>query len=114
MIVITTVTKRYGCRPALSGVSVTLHAGEITLLLGANGAGKSTLLRCVLGLTDFEGRVRVAGRDPVADGREVRALIGYMPQSGGLHPDLTVRQTMTLYMEVRRAPRARVDALLDE
>ena len=46
MIEITDVTKRYGRRVALSAVSLTLHPGEVTLLLGANGAGKSTLLRC--------------------------------------------------------------------
>ena len=60
MIEITNVTKRYGRRVALSGVSLTLRPGDITLLLGANGAGKSTLLRCLLGITDFEGSIRVA------------------------------------------------------
>jgi Cu-processing system permease protein len=114
MIAITNVTKRYGRRVALADVSLVLEPGEITLLLGANGAGKSTLLRCLLGLTSFEGRVRIAGRDPLVDGRDVRALIGYMPQSGGLHPDLTVRETMTLYAEIRRTPRARLEVLLDE
>ena len=81
--------------------------GEITLLLGANGAGKSTLLRCLLGVTDFEGDIRVAGRDPLRDGRAVRSLVGYMPQSGGLHLDLTVDDTMRLYADIRaRAARS--------
>ena len=83
MIQITNVTKRYGRRVALDAVSLTLRPGEITLLLGANGAGKSTLLRCVLGITEFEGDVRVAGRDPLVEGPTVRGLIGYMPQTGG-------------------------------
>ena len=95
-------------------MSLTLHPGEVTLLLGANGAGKSTLLRCVLGITDFDGEIRVAGRDPRVDGRAVRALIGYMPQTGGLHPDLTVAETMKLYADIRRAPRERCAVLLEE
>jgi Cu-processing system permease protein len=44
----------------------------------------------------------------------VRSLIGYMPQSGGLHPDLTVEATMRLYAEIRRVPADRGTALLDE
>ena len=114
MIEITSVTKRYGRRVALSSVSLTLHPGEVTLLLGANGAGKSTLLRCLLGITDFDGEIRVAGRDPRTEGRAVRALIGYMPQSGGLHLDLRVDETMRLYADIRRAPRERCAVLLEE
>jgi Cu-processing system permease protein len=114
MIEIRNVSKRYGRRVALSGVSLSLHPGEVTLLLGANGAGKSTLLRAVLGITDFEGEIRVAGRDPRLDGREVRSLIGYMPQSGGLHHDLTAEETMKFYAAIRRAPIERCAVLLRE
>jgi Cu-processing system permease protein len=114
MITVTDVTKRYGRRTALSSVSLTLHAGEVTLLLGPNGAGKSTLLRCLLGITDFDGAIQVCGLDPRVDGWAVRSLIGYMPQTGGLHPDLTVEATMRLYAELRRAPRERCAVLLEE
>ena len=114
MIQISNVTKRYGRREALSAVSFTVQPGEVTLLLGANGAGKSTLLRCLLGITDFDGDIRVAGLDPLADGRAARALVGYMPQSGGLHADLTVRQTMDFYAGIRRVSRERADVLLGE
>ena len=91
MIEVRNLTKRYGKREALAGISLTLRPGEVTLLLGANGAGKSTLLRCLLGITSFEGVIRVDGLDPLTDGRAVRSLIGYMPQTGGLHLDVTVR-----------------------
>ena len=114
MIEVRNVSKRYGRRVALSAVSFTVRSGEIALLLGANGAGKSTLLRCLLGITDFEGEMRVAGRDPLAQGPEVRSLIGYMPQSGGLHLDLTVGDTMRWYADIRQASRARGEALLEE
>jgi ABC-type multidrug transport system ATPase subunit/ABC-type transport system involved in multi-copper enzyme maturation permease subunit len=114
MIEILGVSKQYGSRAALKEVSLTLESGEVTLLLGANGAGKSTLLRCILGLTSFDGRIRVAGLDPLGDGRSVRALIGYMPQSGGLHTDLTVAETMALFADIRRTPRERCARLLEE
>ena len=101
MIAIDGVGKRYGRREALADVSLVLQSGEVTLLLGANGAGKSTLLRCLLGITSFEGSIRVGGLDPRTDGRAVRALIGYMPQTGGLHADLSVRETAAFYAGIR-------------
>jgi len=114
MIEIQGVSKTYGRRIALSDVTLTIRSGEVTLLLGANGAGKSTLLRCLLGITGFDGSIRVAGLDPLARGREVRALVGYMPQSGGLHHDLTVEQTVALYADIRRVPRDRGTVLMKE
>jgi ABC-type multidrug transport system ATPase subunit len=99
---------------ALADVSLTLDAGEVTLLLGANGAGKSTLLRCLLGITGYEGSIAVDGLDPLADGCDVRAAIGYMPQSGGLHTDLTVRDTMKLYAQIRQSSMVRAEMLLQE
>ena len=114
MIEITGLTKRYGARLVLDHVSLTLRPGEVTLLTGPNGAGKSTLLRSVLGLAAFSGSIRVCGLDPIADGCDVRMRIGYMPQTGGLHPDLTVEQTMDLYAGIRRVPRTQGQALLEE
>jgi Cu-processing system permease protein len=114
MITVQHLSKRYGNRAALRDVSLTLNHGDVTLLLGANGAGKSTLLKCLLGTTAFEGTIRVDGRDPLTDGCAVRSLIGYMPQSGGLHPDLTVSQTMRFYAAVRRVPHERSGALLEQ
>ena len=114
MITISHLSKRYGRRKALDDVSLTVRPGEVTLLLGANGAGKSTLLRCLLGITGYEGEIQVAGRDPLRDGPAVRSMVGYMPQSGGLHLDLTVAETARLYAGIRRAPIARADALLAE
>lgn len=114
MIEIRNVTKRYGRRVALAEVSLTLLPGEVTLLLGANGAGKSTLLRCLLGITDYEGSISVDGLDPLSEGCAVRSAVGYMPQSGGLHVDLTVRDTMAFYGRVRQSSTDRGAMLLHE
>lgn len=114
MISVQGVTKRYGKRSVLRGVSLDARPGEITLLLGANGAGKSTLLRCVLGIVDFAGAVSVCGQNPLTDGPAVRAHVGYMPQNGGLHPDLSVAETMEFYAAIRRSDVARIAPLLRE
>ncbi|HVH55455.1 MAG TPA: ABC transporter permease subunit [Vicinamibacterales bacterium] len=114
MIEIRNLTKRYGRREALVDVSLTMNAGEITLLLGANGAGKSTLLRSLLGIISFEGTISVFGLDPLSDGAAVRSIVGYMPQSGGLHLDMTVLETMDFYADIRQAPCERGRRLIDE
>lgn len=114
MIEVQNVSKSHGRRVALSGVSLQIHPGQVTLLLGANGAGKSTLLRALLGIIDYEGRIRVAGLDPLRDGPKVRALIGYMPQTGGLHQELTVIETLRLFAALRQAPPDRCMHLLAE
>ena len=56
--------KTYGSTVALDGVDLTVEDGRILGLIGANGAGKSTVLNAVLGLTPFEGELKVLGLDP--------------------------------------------------
>ncbi|MEP7056546.1 MAG: ABC transporter ATP-binding protein [Caldimonas sp.] len=66
---------------ALDHVSLDIQPGEIFALLGPNGAGKTTLIGLICGIVKLaEGRVTVGGRDIVADYREVRAMIGLVPQ----------------------------------
>jgi heme ABC exporter ATP-binding subunit CcmA len=114
MIRIEGLTKDYGATRVLAGVDLELEAGEVLLLLGTNGAGKSTLFRCLLGLVDYEGSVRVDGLDPLEEGRAVRQRIGYMPQSAGLHGDLTVVETLDFYSDLRTVPRDEGHRLLQE
>jgi Cu-processing system permease protein len=104
MICVNHVSKRFGRRTALENVSLQIMPGEVTLLLGPNGAGKSTLLRSILGIADFEGQITVHGLDPLHDGPSVRSLIGYMPQTGGLHGDLTVNETLSFWAAIRGVP----------
>jgi ABC-type multidrug transport system ATPase subunit len=114
MIDVKNLTKRFGRVTALDRVNLSVERGEMMLLLGSNGAGKSTLLRCILGTTGYEGEVRVDGLDPLVAGKEVRRRIGYMPQSEGLHDDLTVRETLRFYCELRGTSFDRGRELLDD
>jgi ABC-type branched-subunit amino acid transport system ATPase component len=89
----------YGGREVLSGVSLTLGAGEILCLIGHNGAGKSTLLRVLFGLhRPAAGTIRVFGE---ALPRHVPAALGaagvaLVPEGRGVFPDLTVEEIFGL------------------
>ncbi|XP_063366847.1 phospholipid-transporting ATPase ABCA3-like [Cydia amplana] len=85
------VYKSFGKDPALSGVSLTVYRGEITVLLGHNGAGKTTLINIITGLISASsGRVLVEGKDTVKQAKDVRKLIGLCPQENIFFPHLTV------------------------
>jgi len=82
------LTKNFGSVQALAGVSLEFGEGA-TGLLGPNGSGKTTLLRILLGLLPAEGTVEVFGMDPARKPREVRARVGYMPESECIIPGLS-------------------------
>ena len=58
------LTKRYGSTPVVRGVDLKVDAGRIVGLIGPNGAGKTTVIKAILGLTSFEGDLKVLGKDP--------------------------------------------------
>ncbi|MFN7961833.1 MAG: ABC transporter ATP-binding protein [Thermoanaerobaculia bacterium] len=71
---------RLGGRPILKGLSAAV-SGRAIGLLGPNGAGKTTLLHTLLGFfPPSAGRARIFGHDVVAEGRQARRLVGYMPE----------------------------------
>jgi ABC-2 type transport system ATP-binding protein len=98
------VTKRFpeAAEPALDAIDARIRRGQVTGLVGPDGAGKTTLLRLMAGLLlTTDGRITVEGHDPADQGAAVRDLIGYMPQKFGLYEDLSVRENLTLYADLR-------------
>ena len=76
------LTKLYGTKPGLTGLDLCVPEGAVYVLAGPNGAGKTTTLRLLLGLTRPDtGRSQVFDRDPLRQGGEVRAAIGYVPEA---------------------------------
>ncbi len=95
---------------ALDGVDITIRPGKVTGLVGPDGAGKTTLIRILAGLmAPNAGSVDILGAPPAQRLDE----IGYMPQRFGLYEDLTVRENLTLYAELRALPRADHDAVFE-
>jgi ABC-2 type transport system ATP-binding protein len=79
------LTRRFGAKVALDGVSLAVPRGVVFGLVGVNGAGKTTLIKHVLGLLRAaEGTVRVFGRDPVADPVGVLGRVGYLSEENDL------------------------------
>jgi len=90
-----------GAVRALDGVSLSVNAGEIRAILGPNGAGKTTLMRILTTqIPPTSGYARVLGYDVVRDGREVRKLIGYVPQEFSVWTDLTGYENLLIYAKL--------------
>lgn len=92
------LTKRYGDRSVLSGVTFSVGAGEVVALLGPNGAGKTTTVEIIEGYrTADAGRVEVLGIDPGRGGPGLRARVGIMLQGGGVDPRARPRELLRLF-----------------
>ncbi|EMD1896167.1 ABC transporter ATP-binding protein [Providencia rettgeri] len=88
--------------PAVESLTIDIHGGSVTGLVGPDGAGKTTLMRMLAGLLKPDsGKIRVMGLDPIEDSIAMRASLGYMPQKFGLYEDLTVQENLDLYANLR-------------
>lgn len=98
------LTKRYGVVVALDQLDLELEPGVIGLV-GSNGAGKSTLIRILLGLVEpTSGSARMLDRDVVADGLDVRRLVGYMPEHDCLPLDINATEFVSHMARVNGLP----------
>jgi ABC-type multidrug transport system ATPase subunit len=94
-------TKTSGKRPAVNGVSFEVEEGSIFGVIGPDGAGKTTLFRMLVSLlVPDRGRLRVDGLDPVADYRELRRRVGYMPGRFSLYSDLSVSENLGFFATI--------------
>jgi len=99
----TDLTRRFGAVAAVSGLRLSVQAGEIFGFLGPNGAGKTTTIRMLCGLlAPSEGTARVAGVDVVQDPEGVKRLVGYMPQRFSLYGDLTAAENLDFFAGIYR------------
>jgi len=98
MIQIDNLRKRYGKMEALKGLSLEIGKGQVFGFVGPNGAGKSTTMLILATLLEpTSGKAYVGGFDVVKQPREVRKLIGYMPDFFGVYDNVTAEEYLDFY-----------------
>lgn len=109
------VTRFYGERAALAGVTLTLDVGRTLAVFGPNGAGKSTLLRILATLLrQHEGTVRVLGNALPADAWKLRGRVGLLGHAPLVYRDLTARENLAFHARLHRVDLRRIETLLDQ
>jgi ABC-2 type transport system ATP-binding protein len=107
------LSKRYGSLVALDHVTFSLAPGRIVGLIGRNGAGKTTLLKAILGLTRYEGNVRVLGLEPTHERDALMRDVCFIADAAVLPRWLRVRQAIDYVAGVHpRFERARAEQVL--
>jgi heme exporter protein A len=108
------LTRRYGERDALAGVSVRVPAGATLAVLGPNGAGKTTLLRILATLLrPHGGSARVFGHELPGEGWAVRGRVGLLGHDPLLYRDLTGRENLRYHARLHGVGEGRIGSLLE-
>jgi ABC-2 type transport system ATP-binding protein len=101
------LTRRFGKRTAVDGLTLSVEAGEVFGLLGPNGAGKSTTIKMLTTLLPpTSGTAAVAGLDIVRQAAGVRRLIGYVPQLLSADGSLTGYENLLIFAKLYDLPRS--------
>lgn len=113
------LSRRFGEKNAVDGLTLEVQAGEIFGFLGHNGAGKTTTVRLLNGVLESSGgSATVLGLDPQTEGPALRAQTGVLTETPSLDERLTARDNLTFYADLYSVPRrdvsGRVDSLLTE
>jgi len=116
MIEVEALTKAYGATLAIDDVSFAVDRGELVGFLGKNGAGKTTTMRILTGAIGASaGTARIGGLDVDKQPRQVKALVGYLPEVPPLYVDMTVRGYLRYAARLKAVadPRPAVEQVID-
>jgi heme ABC exporter ATP-binding subunit CcmA len=101
--------------PLLSGVTLDLDAGSLTVVTGANGAGKTSLLRLLGGLATLSSGTGVVGGVDLRTGdlRQLRRRVGWLGHEGSFYDDLTVKENLTFAAKALGRPVEEISRVLE-
>ena len=109
------LSKHYGPLTAIDQVNLAVPAGSIFGIVGARGSGKTTLLRILTTLvTPTAGDALIAGSSITGSPSRIRRIVGYMPHSFGVYPDMTVDEYLRFFAESYGVPRDEQTALVND
>jgi len=115
MIEIRGLTKHYGSLAALQDLDLSIERGDIFGFIGPNGAGKTTTMRILATLLEpTRGTAAIDGMDVCKRGRDVRKVVGYMPDFMGVYDDLKVFEYLEFFAAAFALPRARRKAVIGD
>src|SRR6201991_3522806 len=107
------LSKHYGDTPVLRGVDFNVAAGRIVGLIGPNGAGKTTAIKAILGLTSFDGELKVLGKDPCTERNQLMNEVCFIADVAVLPRWLKVSQALDFVAGVHpRFDRKRAEEFL--
>lgn len=114
MIVADSLSRSYGSRIAIEGVSFEVAKGEVVGFLGPNGAGKSTTMRILTGYLKPEaGDASIDGYSVTVEPNEAKRRVGYLPETTPLYDDMTPREFVNLVARMKCGGRTRRSAVDD-
>lgn len=109
------LTKCYGDKTAVAGLSLEIKKGEIFGLLGPNGAGKTTTTLMLLGLTEpTSGSAWIDGRNCVQEPIAVKQITGYLPDNVGFYADMTGRENLRFTGRLNGLPEPVIESRIEE
>jgi ABC-2 type transport system ATP-binding protein len=114
-IEIKNLSKNYGKTTVVDNLNFHIRENEVFGLLGPNGAGKTTTILMMLGLTEpSSGTANIFGYDPTRQPREVKRIIGYLPESVGFYSNLTARENLEFIADLNNLSREETGKRIDE
>lgn len=110
MIEVENLTKKFGDKIAVDGISFRVHDGEIYGLLGPNGSGKSTTMKILAGiLKPTSGKVLVEEINVAKNPIEVKKIVGYVPETPILYESLTPSELFNFVGSIRGIPKDKLE-----
>jgi ABC-2 type transport system ATP-binding protein len=111
------ISKQYGSQLAVDKVSFSVQTGEVLAFIGPNGAGKSTTIKIITGtLPADHGEVLIAGLPVIENQKEIRKIIGYLPENNPLYLDMYIREYLSyvagLYQIKGSQARSRINEVI--
>ncbi|MDQ7072689.1 MAG: ATP-binding cassette domain-containing protein [Gammaproteobacteria bacterium] len=114
LLTVHSLSRTFGSQYAVNDVSFSLNKGDVLGFLGPNGAGKSTTMKMISGnLAPSQGEIIINGYDLLAQPKQAKAHIGYLPEQPPLYKELTVTEFLLFCAQINKIPSQKCKAAVN-